>query len=134
MSTTAATGPSKRPRWGSIPSGRTSRATGLPANVENLVLSGKGDQRAYGNNADNKIHSNGIGDNLLSGGGGNDQLYAGRYADTLIGGSGSDEFIFAIAPKRAGHVKDFQPGVDMLDLRGLFARRQGRRPSWRRGG
>lgn len=93
----------------------------LPANVENLVLSGKGDQRAYGNNADNKIHSNGSGDNLLSGGGGNDQLYAGKYADTLIGGSGSDEFIFTIAPKRAGHVKDFQPGIDMLDLRGLFA-------------
>ena len=134
MSTTAATGPSKKPRWGSIPSGRTSRATGLPANVENLVLIGKGDQRAYGNDGDNKIHSNGIGDNLLSGGGGNDQLYAGRYADTLIGGAGSDEFIFAIAPKRAGHVKDFQPGSRHARSPWSVCRRHGRRPSWRRGG
>jgi beta-glucanase (GH16 family) len=92
----------------------------LPANVENLVLTGKGDQRAYGNGSNNKIYSNGLGDNLLSGGAGQDQLYAGRYADTLIGGSGSDQFIFTAAPKRAGHVKDFHPGVDMLDLRALF--------------
>ena len=92
----------------------------LATNVENLVLIGKGDQRAYGNGGDNKIQSNGIGDNLLSGGAGNDQLYAGRYADTLVGGAGSDQFIFTTAPKRAGHVKDFRPGVDMLDLRALF--------------
>ncbi len=92
----------------------------LATNVENLVLTGKGDQRAYGNGGDNKIQSNRVGDNLLSGGAGNDQLYAGRYADKLIGGAGSDQFIFTTAPKRAGHVKDFRPGVDMLDLRALF--------------
>jgi beta-glucanase (GH16 family) len=92
----------------------------LASNVENLRLTGKGDQRAYGNSVSNKIYSNGIGDNNLSGGGGNDQLYAGRYADILRGGSGSDQFIFKSAPNRAGHVKDFRPGVDMLDLRGLF--------------
>lgn len=92
----------------------------LATQIENLVLTGKGDQRAYGNNANNKILSNGVGDNTLSGSAGNDQLYAGRQADTLVGGSGIDQFIFAGAPKRAGHVKDFTPGVDMLDLRGLF--------------
>ena len=62
---------------------RTDLATyRLAANVENLVLTGKGDQRAYGNNLNNKIYSNGVGDNLLSGGGGKDQLYAGKYEDT----------------------------------------------------
>lgn len=92
----------------------------LATHVENLVLTGKGDQRAYGNSASNKIYSNGVGDNILSGGAGNDHLHAGRQADVLIGGGGNDQFIFASAPKRAGHVKDFQPGVDLLDFRGLF--------------
>lgn len=97
----------------------------LTANVENLVLTGKGDQVGIGNGLSNRLYSNNVGDNTLHGGAGNDQLIAGRYADTLIGGSGRDMFIFKKAPVRAGHIMDFTPGVDTLDLRGLFAGQQG---------
>lgn len=97
----------------------------LTANVENLVLTGRGDQVALGNGLNNRLFSNNIGDNTLSGGAGNDHLNAGLYADVLIGGSGRDQFIFKKAPVRAGHIKDFAPGIDMLDLRGLFTGQQG---------
>ncbi|MGO4573831.1 family 16 glycosylhydrolase [Microvirga sp. 2TAF3] len=100
----------------------------LPANVENLELDGKGDQRGIGNSLNNRIVSNGGGDNRLEGGAGNDHLYAGRYADTLIGGAGRDQFIFKSAPVRAGHIKDFKPGIDVLDLRGLFKGYKGTDP------
>ncbi|MGO4705710.1 family 16 glycosylhydrolase [Microvirga sp. 2MCAF38] len=93
----------------------------LPANVENLILTGKGDQIGIGNSLNNRIKSNGVGDNILKGGGGDDILFAGSYADTLSGGSGTDVFVFSKAPVRAGHVTDFTPGTDMLDLRGLFS-------------
>lgn len=97
----------------------------LTANVENLVLTGKGDQVGVGNALNNRIFSNNIGDNTLYGGAGNDQLIAGRYADTLIGNSGRDMFVFKKLPVRAGHIKDFAPGIDTLDLRSLFSGQKG---------
>jgi beta-glucanase (GH16 family) len=92
----------------------------LAGQVENLILTGRGDQVATGNGLSNVIKSNGKGDNTLKGGGGGDQLIAGLQADVLIGGSGKDTFVFNAAPKRAGYVKDFTVGVDVLDLRGLL--------------
>ncbi|MBF9234422.1 family 16 glycosylhydrolase [Microvirga alba] len=100
----------------------------LTAHVENLILTGKGDQAGIGNELNNRITSNGVGDNTLSGGAGNDILFAGRYADVLAGGPGSDQFVFKNAPVRAGHVTDFTVGVDVLDLRGLLADYQGENP------
>ncbi|WP_112662527.1 family 16 glycosylhydrolase [Microvirga flavescens] len=104
------------------------RSYRLPSNVENLTLTGKGDQTAIGNSLNNWIKSNGVGDNTLKGGAGNDILQAGSYADTLTGNSGKDIFLFTKAPVRAGHVTDFTPGVDMLDLRALFKNYQGADP------
>jgi hypothetical protein len=56
----------------------------------------------------------------LTGGAGNDTLNASRGPDQLTGGGGADHFAWADLPWRAGHVTDFTPGVDKLDLRPLF--------------
>jgi beta-glucanase (GH16 family) len=57
----------------------------------------------------------------LTGGAGADTLNAGQGPDQLAGGAGADHFVFAKSVWNAGHVTDFQPGVDAIDLRPLFA-------------
>jgi Ca2+-binding RTX toxin-like protein len=59
----------------------------LPANVENLVLTGIAGQAGTGNELNNKLvaHDRGC---TLDGGLGNDILVSGNGADTLIGGRG----------------------------------------------
>jgi Ca2+-binding RTX toxin-like protein len=57
----------------------------------------------------------------LTGGAGADTLNAGQGPDVLTGGAGSDHFAFAKPPWNAGHITDFSPGSDLLDLRQLFA-------------
>ncbi len=91
----------------------------LPANVENGVLSGMFSQGLTGNGSNNDLRSNNAGSSL-NGGSGNDILHAGTGPDALTGGAGNDIFEFSKLPVSAGHVTDFTPGVDMLDLRGLF--------------
>lgn len=56
----------------------------------------------------------------LTGGSGNDTLNAGHNNDTLIGNGGADRFAFQYMPWNAGHITDFTPGNDLLDLRALF--------------
>ena len=55
----------------------------LPANVENLVLTGSADINATG----------GAGDNLLTGNAGSNILDGGAGNDTLVGGAGNDTYI-----------------------------------------
>lgn len=61
----------------------------LTANVENLVLTGKGGTTGVGNELNNVIVGN-LGTNILDGGAGNDTLDGGAGADTLVGRSGND--------------------------------------------
>ncbi len=62
----------------------------LPANVENLTLTGSA-VHGTGNDLANTITGNALA-NLLEGGGGNDVLNGGAGADRLIGGAGNDTY------------------------------------------
>ena len=61
------------------------------------------------------------GSNLV-GGAGNDTLIAAHGPDTLTGAGGADHFVFNELPWQPGHVTDFTPGTDKLDLSGLLTK------------
>lgn len=56
---------------------------------------------------------------VLIGGSGSDTLTAGQGPDQLTGGAGADTFALKALPWNAGRIKDFQVGVDRLDLQAL---------------
>jgi hypothetical protein len=79
-----------------------STTTTLPANVENLTLTGSsvingtgnaGNNILTGNTANNTLNG-GAGNDTLNGGAGNDTLIGGAGKDTLTGGTGTDKFVF----------------------------------------
>ena len=101
----------------------------LPANVENLVLTGSGAANGTGNELGNSLRGNpgnnrltGLaGDDTLSGGGGNDRLVGGPGNDKLIGGPGQDAFEFDTEPDAQANLDrlvNFSPADDVMRLIG----------------
>jgi len=64
----------------------------LPANVENLTLTGVAVINGTGNAANNLLTGNSAA-NVLTGGAGNDTLNGGAGIDTLVGGLGNDIYV-----------------------------------------
>ena len=58
----------------------------------------------------------------LTGGAGADTLIAATGPDTLTGAGGADRFVYGDVPWQAGHVTDFTPGVDKLDVSGWLTK------------
>jgi hypothetical protein len=89
----------------------------LPDNVEGLILLGKKNINAFGNNdagTDNYLYGN-AGNNLMQGFRGYNELFGGGGTDTLVGGHGVD--LFGIG-QGYGHdtVKGFVDGRDGIDI------------------
>ena len=91
----------------------------VASGVTNVILTGTSTQTITANNLGDTITSNDYGSTLI-GGTGNDTFIAGHGADTMTGGGGSDTFVFNFTPWNAGHITDFNPATDKLDLTGIF--------------
>lgn len=56
----------------------------------------------------------------LTGGAGNDTLVSSRGEDVLSGGAGADRFVFEAENWAPARIADFEPGADVIDLRGML--------------
>ncbi len=91
----------------------------LPANVENLMLTGGGAIKGVGNALANKMFGNGAA-NRLVGGAGDDLLIGMGGGDVLTGGMGADSFQYTRSGQGGDTVTDFTLGQDVVDLRWLM--------------
>jgi Ca2+-binding RTX toxin-like protein len=90
-----------------------------PAGVSSITLTGSG-QTITGNNLGDTFISNNSGNHLI-GGTGADTFVIGRGGDVVTGGGGADTFVFNETPWAGGHITDFDPAHDAIDLSGLLS-------------
>ena len=64
----------------------------------------------------------GRGDDVLNGGGGKNTLVGGAGNDTLIGGLDRDMFVYRRVNHGTDLIQNYQPGLDVIDLRRIFGR------------
>ncbi|WP_243371148.1 calcium-binding protein [Microvirga solisilvae] len=89
----------------------------LASYVENLVATGSGTIRLYGNSLNNVITGN-KGANVINGGSGNDKINGGLGKDVLYGSSGKDIFVFNTKPSSSNFDKiaDYRVADDTIYL------------------
>ncbi len=85
-----------------------------PGPVAPMIQGGTGADSLQGAAAGDLIWG-GLGNDTLRGWDGDDILMDGSGADSLYGGAGSDIFVMA-ADTSGDVIRDFQPGVDVIDL------------------
>lgn len=92
-----------------------------PADLKPRLVTGAGGTNPPPSPAGQVLSASHDGGSTLTGGAGADTLNASRGADTLTGGAGADKFAFKAMPWSPGHITDFTPGVDTLDVSALLA-------------
>ncbi len=79
------------------------------------LTGGDGNDRMYGGKGDDVLYGGEDRDRLY-GDDGNDTLYGGGSHDRLYGGSGSDTFVFTGTGRERDMVRDYEHGIDLIDL------------------
>lgn len=105
-------------------------ANPLPANVENLVMTGTYTwapdgtyirPRGYGNELDNRITGTTLYDDVIDGGAGNDLIIGSGGSDTLTGGAGADTYRYTVTSTSglSGNQKLIAGTGDRIELVGM---------------
>jgi len=83
------------------------------------ATAGGGGNRLFGQDGDDLLLAGS--NDILVGGAGDDQLFVGSGRAQMVGGAGADGFwlVDGQLPDRVNIVRDFEPGTDVLGLRGL---------------
>ena len=95
-------------------------------NNNDKLYGGNNNDKLYGGNNNDKLYG-GNGNDLLKGDAGRDILKGDAGKDTMFGGSGADTFVFKktsdskVGASKADVIKDFQQGVDVIDLSAIDA-------------
>ena len=90
-----------------------------------MLRGGRGNDTVNGGSGDDTVLG-GVGNDKLMGDGGDDILIGGVGKDILTGGTDSDQFVFSRASHspntaNADVIKDFELGIDLINLSGLIA-------------
>ncbi|MFC3125130.1 calcium-binding protein [Pseudoroseomonas globiformis] len=103
------------------------KADTLHGDAGNDIIFGGGGNDYIAGGSGNDILHGGAGNDAISGGDGDDIISGGYGADMLRGGAGADTFLYAYDPmgdSDAGGgrdiIRDFQAGIDTLDLTGYY--------------
>ncbi|KQS80555.1 hypothetical protein ASG25_02940 [Rhizobium sp. Leaf384] len=83
----------------------------------------------WGGHADHYLVG-GAGSDIITGGSGNDIIQGGGGRDFLYGGAGADIFLLTSLSDGADSIRDFEQGIDKIDISGLVAQSAASDWSW----